>query len=166
MTPPTATATVPATSLVRRRARPRRGHPRPLQRQTDADVYAGIARAWWSLYSDSERHEHLMRTYLVRPGFAQEVWGRSDVDPQDVLAACARLVSMEDYRMREAAQMTRAGGKLRESLDPRHGWWAPLAGTPELGIHFWQLVLVPVDLRSIGPVDEPPLLQYGRFGPR
>jgi hypothetical protein len=110
-----------------------------------------------------EHHKHLMRTYLVHPGFATEVWGRSDVDPHDVLAVCARLIALEDFRVKATATMTQKGEKLSEGFDPRCGWWLPLTDSPELGIHFWQLVLVPVELRCIGPVDDPPSLQYGRF---
>lgn len=164
MTPPTATATTTAPrSAARRPTRDRRRHPRAVQPHSDADVYAGIAHAWWSMHRAGEHHEHLMRTYLVNPGFAEEVWGRSDVDPHDVLAVCARLIVLEDYRARETATMTQKGGKLTEGLDPRGGWWQPLTNTPELGIHFCQLVLVPVELRCIGPVDDPPPLRYGRF---
>ena len=53
--------------------------------------------------------------------------------------------------------------RATEALDPLRSWWLPLTNTPELGIHFWQLVLVPVELRCIGPVDDPPSLQRGRF---
>lgn len=162
MTPPTATA--PATSpLALRRTQPRRGHPRAFQHRSDAEVYAGISRAWFQMHRAGEHHEHLMRTFLVRPGFAEEVWGRPDVDPQDVIAACARLVALEDFRLREIATMTRKGEKLSETLDPTWGGWLALTNTPELGIHFWQLVLVPIELRCVGPVDDPPLLQHGRF---
>lgn len=162
MTAPTATA--PVTSLrALRRTPPRRGHPRAFQHHSDGDVYAGIAHDWFQMYRAGERHEHLMRTFLVRPGFAEEVWGRPDVDPQDVLTTCARLVALEDFRLREVATMTREGEKLSETLDPSRGWWLALKRSPDLGIHFWQLVLVPIELRCIGPVDDPPLLQYQRF---
>ena len=163
MTPQTATAT---TAALRTAALPRtrgRGHPRTFQHHSDADVYAGIARAWWITHRAGEHHESPMRTYLVRPGFADEMWRHSEVDPHDVLAVCARLVAMEDFRVREAATMTRKCEGLTEGLDPVRGLWLPLTDTPELGVHFWQLVVVPVELRCIGPVDDPPSLEYGRF---
>ncbi len=157
-------ATISVRATAPRRPRDGRNHPRA-QRRTDADVYAGIARAWWSMHRPVEHHEHPMRTYLVRPGFVEEVWGEN-VDPYDVLAACATIVSFEDFRVREQAIHTAIGTGLTEALDPHRGWWYPLAKTPELGIHFWQLVIVPVELRCIGPVDDPPPLQLGRFPKR
>jgi hypothetical protein len=166
MTPPAATATTPTTlsrATPLRRPRERRGYPRPLQRQSDGEVYAGIARAWWQMHRAGEHHQHPMRTFVVRQGFAEEVWGRPDVDPHDVLAVCARLVTMEDFRIRETATITRRCEGLTEGLDPIHGFWLALTNTPELGIHFWHLVLVPVELRRIGPVDDPPSLEHGRF---
>jgi hypothetical protein len=107
-----------------------------------------------------------MRTYLVRPGFADEVRRCSQVDPHDVFAVCARLVSMDDFRVRETATITKKCEGLTEGLDPLRGLWLPLTNTPELGVHFWQLVVVPVELRCIGPVDDPPSLEYGRFARR
>jgi hypothetical protein len=169
MTPPTPTVTTTAPRTAdRRRTRNRRGHPRALRRQphSDADVYAGIARAWWTMHRPAGHHEHPMRTYLVCPGFAEEVWGHPDIDSNDVFAVCARLVALEDYRVRETATITRKDEGLSEALDPLRGWWLPLTNTPGLGVHFWQLVLVPVELRCIGPVDDPPSLQYGRFPER
>lgn len=163
MTPPPATATTTRPRAgARRPTRARRRHPRAVQSHSDGDVYTGIAGAWWSMHP-GEHHEHRMRTYLVHPGFAEEVWGRSEVDPDDVLAVCARLIALADFRVKATATMTQKGKGLSEGLDPRCGWWLPLTNTPELGIHFWQLVLVPVELRCIGPVDDPPSLQYGRF---
>jgi hypothetical protein len=144
--------------------RTRDDHPR-LQRRTDGEVYAGIADAWWLMHRQGEHREHLMRTHLVRPGFAKEVWGRYDVDPQDVLTVCALIVTLEDFRICKRATQTTTGTALTETFDPRCGWWHPLRHHPEMGIHFWQLVLV-VELRCIAPVGDPPPLQYGRFGER
>jgi hypothetical protein len=139
-------------------------HPHAHARtRTDADVYAGIAHAWWSMHRVGEHHEHLIRTFMVNPGFAGEVWGRGDVDPDDVICACARIVALRDYEVERCATQTQAGKGLGESLDPVRSWWCPLESTPELGVHFWQLVLVPVELRCIGPADDPPPLLYGRF---
>jgi hypothetical protein len=118
------------------------------------------------MHCAGEHHEHLMRTYLVHPGFTEEVWGRHDVDPHDVLAVCASLVALEDYRIGEQASLTKKCDGLTEGLDPIRGWWLQLPNAPKLGVHFWQLVIVPVELRSIGPIDDPPPLQYGRFTER
>jgi hypothetical protein len=156
-------ATITARAQAPRRTREGRSHPH-VQQRTDADVYAGIVRAWWSMHR--AHHEHLMRTYLVRPGFADEVWDRDDVDPKDVLEVCARIITFEDFRLREHATQTATGTALAEVLDPHRSWWHPLTNTPELGIHFWQLVLVPIELRCIGPVGDPPPLQYGQFPER
>lgn len=135
--------------------------------KTDADVYAEIARAWWLMCRQGEHPAHPMRMHLVAPGFAEEVWGRDDVDPHDVIAVCARIVSWEDYGLlqRQAMQTQLCKG-LREALDPVSSWWHPLTNSPELGIHFWTHVLVPVELQCIGRVDDPPPLRYGRFAKR
>jgi hypothetical protein len=162
MTP--ATITVRATPA--RRARDGRSHPRRVQQRTDADVYAGIAHAWWAMHQPGEHHEHPIRTYLTRPGFAEEVWGRDDVDPHEVLTVCARIVSFADIHVRDRATQTTTGAGLTQALDPLRGWWYPLTSTPELGIHFWQLVIVPVELRCIAPIDDPPPLQLGRLPKR
>jgi hypothetical protein len=58
------------------------------------------------------------------------------------------------------------GKKLTEALDPRGSWWQPLAGNTELGVHYWRLALDIIELRGVGPVDEPPVLEYGRFADR
>lgn len=123
-------ATITARAQAPRRTREGRSHPH-VQQRTDADVYAGIVRAWWSMHR--AHHEHLMRTYLVRPGFADEVWDRDDVDPKDVLKVCARIITFEDFRLREYATQTATGTALTEALDPHRGWWHPLTNTPSLG---------------------------------
>lgn len=163
--PPTATATVTHAAAARQ-TRELRSHLRPRQQHTDADVYAGIARAWCSMHRPGEHYEHPMRPFLVDPGFTEEVWGRRDVDPHDVLAVCGKLVALADYQVREQATMTQKCDGLTESLDPVRGFWLALPNTPGLGLHFWQLVVVPVELLCIGPVDDPPALRYGRFAER
>ncbi len=155
---------IPATAHAagHRRSRDLRSHSWA-RRGTDGDVYAGIARAWWSMHQAGEHHDHLMRPFLVRPGFADDVWGESKVDPDDVMEVCAMLVVFEDFRVRECATPTQKCDGLTEGLDPTGGWWYPLTKAPQLGVHFWQLVLVPVELCCIGPVDDPSPLRQGRF---
>ncbi len=78
---------------------------------------------------------------------------------------CAMVVSVESWRLLEVRQ-TAAGCPLKEGLDPVSTWWHPLSSTAEVGLHFWRLGIGMIELRSVGPVDDPPQLQFGRFTER
>lgn len=107
-----------------------------------------------------------MKTYAVAPGFAQQVWGRTGVDPQEVIMTCARIISVEAWRLTEARRIAGASSEAREGLDPLASWWLPLASTDEVGVHYWKLGVGLIELRSVGPVEQPPKLEYGRFAER
>jgi hypothetical protein len=128
---------------------------RGASKRTVADVYAGIARAWFQMHPASRHLENPMQKYAVAPGFAQQVWGRTDVDPQEIIVACATIVSVEKWRLTKG-QQTAGCGKLQEALDPTGAWWQPLHDTDELGVHYWILAVGIIELRSVGPVDDPP----------
>jgi hypothetical protein len=138
----------------------RRGVPK----RTHAQVYAEIALTWAQMHPPSVHPENPMRTYVVAPSFAEQVWAHADTGRQ-VFAACARIVSTERWRLTEAKPTVR-GERLTEALDPLCSWWLPLTSNNGLGVHYWQLALDIIELRSVGPVDEPPQLQYGRFAGR
>jgi hypothetical protein len=155
---------MPAATLDRRDAGvivARRG----VSTRTEADVYAEIARAWCQQHPPSEHLECPMQRHVVGPDFARAVWGRPDIDPQEVIAVCAKVVSVESWRLSEARQ-TAAGCPMEEGLDPVSAWWHPLRCTAEVGLHFWRLAIGMIELRSVGPVDDPPRLQFGRFTER
>lgn len=133
--------------------------------RTAADVYAGIVEAWFHLYHPSRHLENPMKVYVVCPDFARDVWERTDVDPHDVFATCARIVSIENWRLTES-QQTAGCDKLTEALDPLSAWWHPLGTTDGLGVHYWRLAVNIIELRSIGLVAMPPKLQCGRFTER
>lgn len=142
--------------------RARRGAPK----HNDADVYAEIARAWYRMRPSSDHTEYPMRKHVVTPNFARQVWGRAGIDPQAVIDVCARVVSEDDWRLNRQARQTAKCGRLEHTLDPVTGWWYPLNNTETVGLHFWRLVIGTIELRSVGPVDESPPLQSGRFGMR
>ncbi len=120
--------------------------------RTEADMYAEIARAWCQMDHSSERPEYPMQTHVVGPGFARAVWDQPDIDPQEVIAVCAKVVSVESWRLSEVRQ-TAAGCPLEEALDPVSAWWHPLSSAPEIGLHFWRLATGMIELRSVGPVQ-------------
>lgn len=133
--------------------------------KNEADVYAEIARAWCGMYPPGEHLEYPMQTHVIAPGFAREVWGREGIDPQEVIAVCARVVSVESWRLTEARH-TVVCEILEEGLDPVGSWWHPLTSTPDVGLHFWRLAIGPIELRSIAPIDDLPRLECGRFTAR
>jgi hypothetical protein len=135
------------------------------KRCTDADVYAVVALAWFHLHQPSEHLANPMKVYAVCPDFARDVWGRPDVDPHEVIAVCARIVSVEKWQLTEG-QQTAGCARLTEALDPLNAWWQPLGGADGLGVHYWRLAVGIIELRSVGPVDQPPALQFGRFTER
>lgn len=139
----------------------RRGVPKHIH----AQVYADIALAWARMHPPSAHPENPMRTYVVAPSFAEQVWEHVDAERQGIFAACARIVSTERWKLAEAKPTARAG-RITEALDPLCSWWLPLASNNGLGVHYWQLALDIIELRGVGPVDEPPPLQYGRFAGR
>lgn len=133
--------------------------------KTEADVYSEIARAWCEMYPLREHPECPMRTHVVSPGFEREVWGRPEIDPQEVIAVCARVISVESWRLTEV-QQTAVCSKLEEGLDPVTAWWHPLTSAPEVGLHFWRLAIGMIELRSVAPIDDSPMLESGRFAER
>lgn len=131
--------------------------------KTDADVYAEIARAWCEMYPPHKRLKFSMQRYVVHPGFGREVWGRPEIVPREVIALCARVISVEAWRMTEV-RLTGKSEKLTEGSDPLHAWWYPLVSGPEVGLHFWRLATGgAIELRSVATIDNAPKLECGRL---
>ncbi len=97
--------------------RARRGVPKRMHLQ----VYAEIALAWAQMHPPSAHPENPMRSYVVAPSFAEQVWAYADTERQAVFAACARIVSTERWRLIEAKPTVRAA-QLTEGLDPLCSW--------------------------------------------
>jgi hypothetical protein len=161
MTPQTATTAAPRTAP-RPRTRDRRGHTGIVQHHSDADIYAGVARAWWLMTAP----ESTTSTQCGPTSFVLASPRKCSAAPRSIPMTCLRY-ALDSSRWRtsesEIATTTSKCEGFTEGLDPIRGLWLPLTNTPELGVHFWQLVIVPVELRCIGPVDDPPSLEYGRF---
>jgi hypothetical protein len=134
---------------------------RRLLKRTDADVYAEIARAWYRMRPSSDHLEHPIKKYVVAPSFARQVWDQPGIDPHAVIDVCARVVSEDDWRLREQTRQTVVCSHLEDGLDPVNGWWHPLGSIGEVtvGLHFWRLAIGTIELRSVGPADEAPQLQ-------
>jgi hypothetical protein len=133
--------------------------------RSDADVYAGIVLAWWGMYRQGEHLEHPMSPYVIGPGFARTVWSRVATDRGRIFVACARIVSVEKWRLADARRLA-VECLFTEALDPASVWWLPIDESSGVGVHFWRLVNRTIELRSVGALHAPPELQFGRFAAR
>jgi hypothetical protein len=149
--------------IVARRGGAKRAH---------AQVYAGIAMAWAHMHTPSDQLENPICAYVVTPSLATQVWAQSDTTQREIFQTCATIVSSERWRLTENAYPTEAGNsteareKITEARDPLSSWWLPLPNNNGLGVHYWRLVIDIIELRGVGPVDEPPEFEYGRLAAR
>jgi hypothetical protein len=140
----------------------------PMSASGEADVYAAIATSW---YRSNPRDRHIqkpMQPFVVDPGFAASLARWPDAVYEHVIAACARIVSLHSWElagMQVAEHAEGAGTPPQECLDPLTPQWCPLgrASASGLGVHFWRLGGGVIEIRSVGPFNIAPALQFGRF---
>jgi hypothetical protein len=132
----------------------------------EADLYAAIATSW---YWSNPRGGHIqrpMRQFVLGPDFAAVAARWPDSVYGAIVAACARIVSLHNWELLgvQIAKHAQGTGTLpKEGLDPVMSEWYPLDGTSGLGVHFWRLGSGVIELRSVGPFNHAPALQFARF---
>jgi|GEM_PF-2703113 hypothetical protein len=131
---------------------------------TEEELYAEVARAWCRMHSPPTRVRFPMRPFAFGPDFAPAVWDQREDHAQEVVAVCAGIVSRRNPNEHGAQEVNGLAMTPGESLDPACAWWQPIPpDLGEIGVHFWVLGNGTVEIRSLAPLDEPPLPEYGRF---
>lgn len=131
-----------------------------------ANLYAAIAAAWYWLHHSSSHIHRPMQPFVLGPDFAASVAVAQTTHHRHIVTTCARIVSLYSWElpaMRTVTHPASTEALPQEGLDPTMSAWHPLDSTTDLGIHFWKLGSGLIDLRRVGPFDQAPPLQFGRF---
>ena len=132
----------------------------------EADLYAAIARLWFWSTPKGGHIQRPMQRFVLGPDFAASVARSPDSVYGHIVGACAQVVSLDNWELLGVKVPKRAGGAgtlSGECFDPLTWAWYPLDGESGLGVHFWRLGGGVIEVRSIGPLNQAPALQFGRF---
>lgn len=133
---------------------------------SEDELYAAVAHTWYCLHPPGEHIRRPMQPYVLGPHFASTAKSEPGPVREEIIAVCARIVSMYRWELPDAIVAKHAVGFGRvpqEALDPATPLWHPLPTTPRLGVHFWRLGAGPIELRSVGLFDHAPPLEFHRF---
>lgn len=133
---------------------------------SEAELYAAIARAWHAMHQPGEHIRRSMQSYVLGPPFASTAESEPGPVRGEIVAVCARIVSLYRWELpdlRVAKHAVGFGVVPREALDPATPLWHPLPVTSGRGVHFWRLGAGPIELRCVGSFDHAPSLEFGRF---
>lgn len=118
------------------------------------------------MHQPGEHIRHPMQPYVLGPDFASTAQSESRQVRGEIVALCARIVSLYRWELPDlrVAKHAAGFGKVpQEALDPATPLWHPLPMTSGLGVHFWWLGAGPTELRSVGRFNHAPALEFDRF---